>query len=96
MVTIELPESVAAALTAQAEAQGLRLNEYLERMARSTATNVSPRRSVEEFERDLDDLSRDVPSLLADEIDRLIDQEATPGPLYTGTYSREDIYFDHD
>ena len=65
MVTIELPESVVAALTAQAEAHGLRLNEYLERMARSE-TAATSRRSVEEFDRELDELSLDVPPLPAD------------------------------
>ena len=77
MVTIELPESVVAALTAKAEAQGLRLSEYLERMARGPYRDYARKLSL-------------------DEIDRLIDQEATPGPAYSGTYSREDIYFDHD
>jgi hypothetical protein len=37
------------------------------------------------------------PRLSGAEAIRLIEAEAGPGnPAYTGTYSREDIYFDHD
>lgn len=37
------------------------------------------------------------PRLSGDEAIRLIEAEAGPGnPVYKGTYSREDIYFDHD
>ncbi len=31
-----------------------------------------------------------------EEFDRLLDAEGTPGPAYSGTYSRAEIYLDHD
>jgi hypothetical protein len=34
--------------------------------------------------------------LTADELDRLLDEEANTDSAYNGTYSRSDIYLDHD
>jgi len=31
-----------------------------------------------------------------DDFERLLDAEATPGPAYLGTYSRAEIYLDHN
>jgi hypothetical protein len=31
-----------------------------------------------------------------EEFERLVDAEAAPGPAYDGTYSRSEIYQDHD
>ncbi len=36
------------------------------------------------------------PRISANELERLLDAEATAGPSYDGTYSRADIYADHD
>jgi hypothetical protein len=37
-----------------------------------------------------------LPKLTADELDRLLDEEANTDSSYQGTYSRADIYLDHD
>ena len=34
--------------------------------------------------------------LLWDELDRLLDEEATSGPSPTGTFTRSELYDDHD
>jgi hypothetical protein len=77
MASIQIPDSVAAALSAQAQARGLSLDQYLGLLAESQPALREPRISSEE-------------------LDRLLDSEATPGPAYEGTYSRADIYVDHD
>lgn len=35
-------------------------------------------------------------TITPDELDRLLDQEAYAGPSPTGTFSRAELYFDHD
>jgi hypothetical protein len=77
MASIQIPDSVAAALTAQAQALGLSLDQYLELLAESQTMLNEPRIS-------------------ADELEQLLDAESTAGPAYGGTYSRADIYADHD
>jgi hypothetical protein len=37
-----------------------------------------------------------LPKLTAEELDPLLDEEAITDSSYQGTYSRADIYFDHD
>lgn len=37
-----------------------------------------------------------LPRITGDELDRLLDAEASGSTAYCGTYSRADIYFDHD
>lgn len=37
-----------------------------------------------------------LPPLTVEEFDRFLDQEASSNPTYQGTYSRADIYLDHD
>jgi hypothetical protein len=37
-----------------------------------------------------------LPKLTAEELDRLLDEEANTDSSYQGTYSRTDIYLDHD
>jgi hypothetical protein len=64
MVTIQLHDSVAAALNAQASLQGISLEEYLARLANGAA--AAPRMPDEEIERELDRLSFNGPSLPAD------------------------------
>ena len=65
MVSIQLQESVAAALTAQAELHGLSLEQYLVRLANGAAKEPS-QMSPDELERQLEELSLDVPPLPAD------------------------------
>ncbi len=77
MASIQVSDSVAAALSAQAQARGLSLQQYLELLSESQAALNEPR-------------------ITADELERLLDEEATAGPAYEGTYSRADIYADHD
>lgn len=77
MVNVQLNDDAAAALSAQANAQGLTLQAYLEKLAASKATRKTAPLSVEE-------------------LDRLLDQESTSGPSPSGTFSRADIYSDHD
>ena len=66
MVIIQLPESVFAALEAQARQRGISLSEYLSRIAQRSESMDAPRLSDEEFERQLDDLLLDVPPLPGD------------------------------
>jgi hypothetical protein len=79
MATIELPESLFTRLAGQAQAEGLSLEAYLERLAES--------RSV---------ANGKLPRLTGEELDRLLDAEASEDSTYQGTYSRADIYLDHD
>jgi hypothetical protein len=65
MVSIQIHESVAAALTAQAELQGISLAEYLSRLANG-AVKVSTQMPADELERQLEELSLDVAPLPAD------------------------------
>ena len=80
MVQIQLEDEVAAALVDRARARGRGL-------------------SLEEYLADLamGRQTLSTPRVSGDEAVRLIEAEAGPGnPGYKGTYSREDIYFDHN
>lgn len=77
MVSIQLQDSVAAALAAQARAEGLSLEGYLERLAAARVPATLPR-------------------LTGDELERLFDEASIAGPDPSCTYSRADIYLDHD
>jgi hypothetical protein len=77
MIIVQLNDTVAAALSAQAAALGLTVEAYLENVVLSTA-------------------SRPVPRLSLDELDRLLDEEATSGPSPVGTFSRAELYSEHD
>jgi hypothetical protein len=77
MKSVQLNESVAAALSAQATALGLTVETYLEYVVLSAASKVSPRLSL-------------------DEIDRILDAEASSAPSPVGSFSRAEIYRDHD
>jgi Uma2 family endonuclease len=80
MVTIQIHESVANRLAAQAKAEGLTIEDYLARVAMMHSigsTGALPRLTVEEF-------------------DRLLDEESSSDSTYQGTFSRADIYLDHD
>jgi hypothetical protein len=79
MATIELPESTAIQLTAEAEAEGLTLVAFLQKFAESR----SP-------------INGNLPKITVEELDRLLDAEASEDSAYKGTYSRADIYLDHD
>jgi hypothetical protein len=70
-------ESVAAALSAKAAAQGLSIQAFLETILLSTPPVARPRLSLVEIE-------------------RLLDEEATVGPSPSGTFSRAELYSDHD
>lgn len=77
MVTVQLDDAVAAALTAKAAAQGLTLEAYLQKMAQPPAVRPPRRLTVEE-------------------LDQLLDEEATTGFSPTGTFPRSELYSDHD
>ena len=77
MVNVQLDDTVAAALSAQAAAQGLTVQAYLQTFLLSPAARPAPRLTVEE-------------------LDRLLDEEALIGPSPSGSFSRAEIYCDHD
>lgn len=77
MVNVQLNDTVAAALSAKAAAQGLTLQAYLESLLQAKTRRTASRLTLDEF-------------------DRLFDDEATSGPSPTGTFSRADLYSDHD
>ncbi|MBX9791461.1 MAG: hypothetical protein K2Y37_21280 [Pirellulales bacterium] len=77
MVNVQLNDTVAAALSAKAAAQGLTLQEYLEGLVLPKVPRTASRLTLDEFE-------------------RLFDEEATSGPSPTGTFSRVELYSDHD
>ncbi len=79
MATVELQESVHARLAAQANAEGLTLEAYLEKIADSRVS-----------------ASKSSSKLSSEELDRLLDAEASDDVTYQGTYPRADIYLDHD
>lgn len=66
MVNVQLQESVAAALVAQASVRGLSLEEYLAGLVRSDEVAAPPALSAEEVQRQFESLSLDVPPLPAD------------------------------
>jgi len=77
MINVQLSETVAAALSAQAAAQGLTLEAYLENVLLSAPSRPTPRLSPEE-------------------LDRLLDEQASAGPSPSGSFSRAELYSDHD
>jgi hypothetical protein len=66
MVSIQLHDSVAAALTTQASLRGFSLEEYLSQLANGAIVSVAPQLSADELDQQLDELSLDVPPLPAD------------------------------
>jgi hypothetical protein len=77
MIRIEVSETTAAALSAQAAAQGLTVEAYLENALLRAPARPTPRMS-------------------RDELDRLLDEEASSGPSPVGSFSRAELYSDHD
>jgi hypothetical protein len=77
MISIQLSETVVAGLSAQAAAQGMTLEAYLESLVGAVPLERPHRLSIEEF-------------------DRLLDEEASIGPSPSGTFSRAELYADHD
>ena len=77
MIRIEVSQTTANVLQAQAAAQGLTVEAYLERVLVSTPERPAPRLSREE-------------------LDRLLDEEATSGHSPSGSLSRAEIHSDHD
>jgi hypothetical protein len=41
-------------------------------------------------------INGNLPQITGEELDRLLDEEASEDSAYEGTYSRADIYLDHD
>ena len=82
MTTLQIDDSIARALRAEAEARGLTLDAYLGEIARlHSAERLGGAGGVEEFEAAMDELFRG---------------DARKLPAIKSTYSREEIYFDHD
>ncbi|MBS0209144.1 MAG: hypothetical protein JSS27_09340 [Planctomycetes bacterium] len=77
MVNIPLNDTVAAALSARAAAQGMTVEAYLECVLLAAPLRPTARLSVEE-------------------LDRLLDAEATSGSSPAGTFARAELYSDHD
>jgi hypothetical protein len=65
MVSIQLQDSVAAALSAQAKQQGLSLDAYLAHIAGKKSA-PPPQAQFDDWERELDELSFEAPPLPAD------------------------------
>jgi hypothetical protein len=76
MINPPLDDALAAALSAQAAAQGLSIEVYLQQVLLAPQV-VPPRMSVEE-------------------LDRILDAEASFGPSPAGSFSRSELYSDHD
>ena len=77
MVNVQLNETVAAALSAKAAAQGLTVEAYLESILLARVPRSAARLSL-------------------DELDRLLDEEASSDPSPFGSFSRAELYGDHD
>lgn len=77
MVNLQLNDTVAAALTAKAAAQGISVQAYLESLL---VSNLPP----------------SAVRISADELDRRLDELAIHGPSPQGTFSRAELYSDHD
>lgn len=85
-ITIQVEEQVAEALKSLAEAGGLSLEEYLRKIAENAQPSVvPPNGSAADAVRDFDAA-----------LDELFAGDARKLPSTPLTYSREDIYFDHD
>ena len=83
MATIEIDQHTAETLRAKAEAMGLSLDDYLRLLAEIDAPNIdaaNPRVTLNGIDRILDELAQGGESL-------------KPLPV---SFSRKDIYFDHD
>jgi len=81
-LTIEIKPEIEARIYAEASANNLSVEEFVQRIVENNfVENGFTEVSLEEFERNMD--------LLAEGSENLL-------PVYSGTYSREDIYLDHD
>jgi hypothetical protein len=82
-ITIDLQPSVEKQIVARANAANLSVEDFVQKLLReSVNTTDEPEEfSLEEFERDMDALTEGLENFKSD---------------YRGSYSREDIYFDHD
>lgn len=83
MATIEIDQHTAEMLRAKAEARGLSLDDYLRLLAEIDAPNIdatNPRVTLNGIDQILDELAQGGESL-------------SPLPV---SFSRKDIYFDHD
>ena len=79
----ELRPEIADQLAALARAKGISVDDLLQQVLRDMGPprDALAERSLEEFEQDMDALAEGLEHFLVD---------------YQGTYSREDIYLDHD
>ncbi|HLG16947.1 MAG TPA: hypothetical protein VJH03_20950 [Blastocatellia bacterium] len=85
-LTISVPEDVRHILEQRAKAYGLDVKSFVESLVQASAT------------RSVDELSAPAPANDAEfEADMQAFAEGTEHlPAYSGSYSRADIYFDHD
>lgn len=81
-LTIEIPREAEAVLIQEAAIAGENLQTLIEKMLREKASFklITARTSEREFDRDMEFFAEDV----------------TGSENYLGSYSRADIYFDHD
>ncbi len=82
-VRIELKPEVEASLAAQADARGLALEEYLQRMIEDQAGVPAPR-------------DPDYPRRIMAALDELAEMGRDLPPLPASAFTRESIYQDHD
>ena len=81
-LTIEIKPKIEARIYAEASANNLSVEEFVEKIVENNFIENNPAEiSLEEFERNLDLLAVD---------------STNASPAYNGAYSREDIYLDHD
>ncbi len=86
VVTIHIEDQTAQALKAQAQARGLSLEEFLHRIAEGAPVSAVPENgSAIDAVRDFDAA-----------LDELFAADSRKLPSVPLTYTREDIYLDHD
>lgn len=85
-VTIEIEDATVQELSAQARALGLSLDDFLRQLMRDVANSApGPHCSIADPAAEFDAV-----------LDEFFASEPDPLPPTTLTYSRDDIYYDHD
>lgn len=71
-----------------------KMAEYL--LARASAQGITVEELIRRLLRQEGDTAISGPRLSSDELDRILDEEATDTPGLPADFSRADIYLDHD
>ncbi len=80
MASLNIDDETAESLTARAAAVGVSVDEFLRRLLSSPTVPTVAT----------------IPRVSLDELETLLDQEATYSPVLPVDFSRTDIYADHD